>query len=91
MPITIYIPKIFYYDAYKVIKKKFFLVYIKVDEENITFSKNQGKSCTMTDPDILGYNTSFEYEDPYNYFDIDMDKILLLKKGIMNVLSDIMM
>ena len=34
----------------------------------------------MTDLHILGYNTSFGYEDSYNYYDIDVNKILLLKK-----------
>ena len=48
-------------------------------QENITFSKNQGKSYTMTDMHILVYNTSFGYEDSYNYYDIDVDKILLFK------------
>ena len=35
----------------------------------------------MTDLHILNYNISFGYEDSYNYYDIDVDKILLLKKG----------
>ena len=34
----------------------------------------------MTDIHILYYNISFAYEDSYNYYDIDVDKILLLKK-----------
>ena len=34
----------------------------------------------MTDLHIIGYNTPFGYEDSYNYYDIDVDKILLLKK-----------
>ena len=38
-------------------------------------------AVTMTDLHILGYNTSFGYEDSYNYYDIDVDKILLLKKS----------
>ena len=50
-------------------------------QENMTFSKNQGKSYTMTDVHILRYNTSFGYKDSYNYYDIDVDKILLLKKS----------
>ena len=37
------------------------------------------KSYAMTDLHILGYNTSFGYEDSYNY-DIDVNKLLLLKK-----------
>ena len=43
-------------------------------------SKNQGKSYTLTDLHILGYNTSFGYEDSYNYYDIDVNETLLLKK-----------
>ena len=35
----------------------------------------------MTDLHMLGYNTSFVYEDSHNYYDIDVDKILLLKKS----------
>ena len=35
----------------------------------------------MTGLHILGYNISFGYEDSYNYHDIDVDKILLLKKS----------
>ena len=45
----------------------------------------------MTDIHILNYNISFGYEDSYNYYDIDVDKILLLKKVIMIFLFDIMM
>ena len=52
-----------------------------MDQENITFFKNQDKSYTLTDLHILGYNISFGYEDSYNYHDIDVDKILLLKKS----------
>ena len=52
-----------------------------MEQENITFSKNQGKSYTMTDLHILGYNMSFGYEDSYNYYNIDVNKILLLKKS----------
>ena len=52
-----------------------------MDQENITFSKNQDKSYAMTNLHILGYNISFGYEDSDNYHDIDVDKILLLKKS----------
>ena len=52
-----------------------------MDQENITFSEYHGKSYTMTDLHILGYNISFSYENSYNYYDIDVDKILLLKKS----------
>ena len=44
----------------------------------------------MTDL-YLNHNISFGYEDSYNYYDIDVDKLLLLKKVIMNILLDIMM
>ena len=52
-----------------------------MDQENITFSKNQGKTYTITNLHILGYNTSFGCKDYYNYYDIDVNKILLLKKS----------
>ena len=52
-----------------------------MDQENIPFSKNQGKSHPMTDLHILGYKTSFGYQDSYNYYDIDVNNILLLKKS----------
>ena len=35
----------------------------------------------MTDLHMLGYNTSFVYKDSHNYYDIDVDKTLLLKKS----------
>ena len=35
----------------------------------------------MTDLHILGYNTSFGYEDFYDCYDTDDDKILLPKKS----------
>ena len=34
----------------------------------------------MTDL-YLNHNISFGYEDSYNYYDIDVNKILLLKKS----------
>ena len=33
-------PKIFYHDTHKIIKKFFFLLYIKMDQENIMFFEN---------------------------------------------------
>ena len=59
----------------------FFLAYIKMDQENITFSRNQDKSYTMTDLHILSNSISFGYEDSYNYYNIDVDKTLLIKKS----------
>ena len=53
-----------------------------MDRENIMFYKESGiKSYTIIDLHILGNNMSFGYEDSYNYYDIDVDKILLLKKS----------
>ena len=34
----------------------------------------------MVDPHINS-NTYFDYEDSYNYYDIDVDKILLIKNS----------
>ena len=52
-----------------------------MNRENIMFCKESGiKSCSFTDLHILGYNTSFGYEDSYNYYNIDVDKILLPRK-----------
>ena len=62
-----------------------------MDQENIMFfKKSHDKRYTMTDL-YLNQNVSFVYEDSYNYYDIDVDKILLLKKVIWNILLDIMM
>ena len=52
-----------------------------MNQENIIFSKrNSDKSYTMTDL-YLNHDIPFGYEDSYNYYDIDVDKILLLKKS----------
>ena len=50
-----------------------------MDQENIMFFKNHDKSYTMTDP-YLNHNIFFEYEDSYNYYDVDVNKILLFVK-----------
>ena len=50
-----------------------------MDQENIMLLKNDGKSYTMVD---LYLNDRFSgYKDSYNYYDIDVDKILLFQKG----------
>ena len=60
-----------------------------MDLENIMFFENDDKSYTMVD---LYTNDRFlGYKDSYNYYDIDGDNILLLKKVIINTLLDIMM
>ena len=58
-------------------------------EEDIIFFENDDKSYTMVDQYIN--NRYLKYIDSYNYYDIDVDKILLLKKIVINVLLDIMM
>ena len=50
-----------------------------MDKENIMFFENDDKSYTMVD---LYLNDRFlGYKDSYNYYDIDVDKILLFKKS----------
>ena len=60
-----------------------------MEQENIMFVKNYDQSYTVVD--IYLYDRFFGYKDSYNYYDIDVDKILLIKKLIMNILLDIMM
>ena len=48
-------------------------------EENIMFFENDDKSYTMVDQYIN--NRYLKYIDSYNYYDIDIDKILLFKKS----------
>ena len=51
-----------------------------MDRDNIMFCKKSNvKSYIMTDL-YLNQNISFRYEDSYNYYDIDVNKIILLKK-----------
>ena len=51
-----------------------------MDQENIMFFKIDDKSYTMVDL-YLNNNIFFGYKDSYNYYDIDVDKILLFKKS----------
>ena len=41
--------------------------------------------------DLYLNNRYLGYKDSYNYYDIDVDKILLSKKVIINILLDITM
>ena len=67
-------------DTHKIIKKNiFFLVHMKMDQENIMFFKNQDESYTMVD--IYLNNRFFRYKDSYKYYDTDVDKILLFRKS----------
>ena len=50
-----------------------------MDQENIMFFKNQDESYTMVD--LYLHNRFFGYKDSYNYYDIDVDNILLFKKS----------
>ena len=61
----------------KSLKKFFFLAYTKRDKENIMLFKNQDKSCNIIDL-YLNRNIFFGYKDSYNYYDIDVDKILFV-------------
>ena len=60
-----------------------------MDREIIMFFKNDDDDL-YTMVDIYLNSRVFDYEDSYNYYDIDADKILLFKKVIMNILLDIM-
>ena len=60
----------------KIIKKNF-LYTIKVDQKN-TFFENGDKSYTVVDL-YINSNRDLKYIDSYNYYDIDVDKILFLK------------
>ena len=58
-------------------------------EENITFFENDDKSYSMVDLHINS-DIYFDYEDSYNYYDIDVKKILI-KVAVTNILLGIMM
>ena len=49
-------------------------------EENIMFFENDDKSYTVVDL-YINSNRYLKYIDSCNYYDIDVDKILLLKKS----------
>ena len=54
------------------------------------FFQNDDKSYTVID--LYPNNRFLGYKDSYNYYDIDVDQILLLfKKGDKNILLDITM
>ena len=57
-----------------------FLVCIKMAGENIKFFKNSDESYTMVNL-YLDNNRFFGYKDSQNYYNIDVDKILLFKKA----------
>ena len=49
-------------------------------EENIIFFENDDKSYTVVDL-YINSNRYLKYIDSYNYYDIDVDKILLFQKS----------
>ena len=49
-----------------------------MDQKNIMFFENDDKSYTMVD--IYLNNKFLGYKDSYNYYDIDVNKILFKKK-----------
>ena len=51
-----------------------------MDQENIMFFENDDKSYTVVDL-YINSNRYLKYIDSCNYYDIDVDKILLLKKS----------
>ena len=53
---------------------------INMAEENIIFFENDDKSYTVVDL-YINSNRYLKYIDSYNYYDIDVDKILLFKKS----------
>ena len=50
-----------------------------MDQENIMSFENNDKSYTMVD--LYLNNRFLGYKDSYNYYDIDIDKILLFRKS----------
>ena len=50
-----------------------------MDQNNITSFENNDKSYTMID--LCLNNKLLRYKDSYNYYDIDIDKILLFRKS----------
>ena len=51
-----------------------------MNRENIMFFENHDKSHTMTDL-YLNHNIFFGYKNSYNYYDINVNKILLFVKS----------
>ena len=55
-----------------------------MNAENIRLSKNNDGSYLITDM-YLDNDRFHGYKDSYNYYDIDVDKIIVYKKVAMNV------
>ena len=63
---------------------------IKLVPENISLRKWNDGSYLITDM-YLDNNRFYGYKDSFNYYDIDVDKIIVYKKVTMNILLDIIM
>ena len=50
-----------------------------MDQENIMFFKSQDKLYTMID--LYLYHRFLGHKDSYNYYDIDVDEMLLFRKS----------
>ena len=50
-----------------------------MDQSNIMFMENMDNSYTMVD--LYQNNKFFGYKDSYNYYDIDVKKMLLIKNS----------
>ena len=61
-----------------------------MNAENIRLSKNNDGSYLITDM-YLDNDRFHGYKDSYNYYDIDVDKIIVYKEVAMNVLLDMIM
>ena len=57
----------------------FFIIYKKMDQENIIFMGNQDNSYTMVD--LYQNNRFFGYKESYDYYEIDVNKTLLFLKS----------
>ena len=51
-----------------------------MDQKNVMFFENDDKSYTRIDL-YINSNRYLKYIDSYNYYDIDVDKILLFQKS----------
>ena len=60
-----------------------------MDTKNISLFGLDNKSYLIINQSFFGYKW-YNYEDSYNYYDINVNNILTYKKVIMNMLLDIL-
>ena len=60
-----------------------------MDTKNISLFGLDDKSYLIINQSFFGYKW-YNYEDSYNYYDINVNNILTYKKVIMNMLLDIL-